>query len=66
MTVNATWDYNVAVRSPWVRIMKTTADFLDDLPQLSGAAWRRAIYARAWDVAAKVRAAKAAGAWPPG
>ena len=39
--------------------------WLDALPRLSKAPWRRAAYSRAYDVVGKIRAAKAAGRWPP-
>jgi hypothetical protein len=39
--------------------------WLDHLPQLSASAWRRAAYARSYNVVEKIRAAKAAGTWPP-
>jgi hypothetical protein len=39
--------------------------WLDALPRLSRSPWRRALYARTWNIADKVRAAKTAGQWPP-
>lgn len=39
--------------------------WLNAVTNLSGSPWRRVAYAQAWNVVEKVRAAKAAGQWPP-
>lgn len=39
-------------------------DWLDTIPNLSRAEFRRAAYAKAYNVPDKIRAAKLAGSWP--